>query len=89
MTLDYPEDLMFLKEIFKELYKKKKTFNLTQIIKLLKRKPKIIEINKSCSKKFEKKYNNQSNIKIKKVFNLVKSTKKYKTYSDFMRERRV
>ena len=67
MTLDYPEDLMFLKEIFKELYKKKKTFNLTQIIKLLKRKPKIIEINKSCSKKFEKK-----NIIINQILKLKK-----------------
>ena len=89
MTLDYPEDLTFLKKIFKELYKKEKIFNLTQIIKLLKRKPEIIQINKNCSKKFEKKYNSQSNIKIKKISNLVKHRKKYKTYSDFMRERSI
>jgi len=46
LTLDYPEDLQLIKQIFKELYEKKKFFTLNDILQLLKEKPSLIEINK-------------------------------------------
>ena len=83
MTLDYPEDLIFIKKIFKELYRKKKFFNLTDIINLLTKKPNIIKINEKCAKKFTKQYSRQSHIKIKNNFKSKKNIKKYKIYPTF------
>ncbi len=82
MTLDYPEDLKFIREVFKKLYKSKKLFNLTDIIILLKKEPNLIEINKKCAQKFNKKYINQSHIKIKRNYKN-KNNKKLKIYQTF------
>lgn len=46
-TVDYPEDLELIKLIFKNLYKKKRIFLMDDVLKLLKEKPEIVEINKN------------------------------------------
>ena len=45
-TIDYYEDYLFIKRIYEELYNKNKLFTLKDILKLLKEKPEIMEINK-------------------------------------------
>ena len=67
----------------KELYRKKKFFNLTDIINLLTKKPNIIKINEKCAKKFTKQYSRQSHIKIKNNFKSKRNIKKYKIYPTF------
>ncbi|KKK92185.1 hypothetical protein LCGC14_2705460 [marine sediment metagenome] len=44
-TVDEEKDLVFVKEIFKNLYPKKKIFLMNDIIELLREKPELIEIN--------------------------------------------
>jgi len=46
-SIDYPEDYEFIKLVFEELYKKNKVFSLLDVIKLVKNKPDILEINTS------------------------------------------
>ncbi len=45
-TVDYPEDFEMVKLVFENLYKKKGVFLMDDVIKLLKKKPEIAEINK-------------------------------------------
>ena len=44
-TVDYPEDLVLVREIFKALDKKDKIFTMTEIVNFLKKNPQISEIN--------------------------------------------
>ena len=44
-SLDYPEDYMFIKKIFEELYKTNQIFTNKDIINLIKKKPEIKKIN--------------------------------------------
>jgi len=44
-SIDYPEDYKFMKRIFSELYNPQKIFSLLDIIKLVKKKPEILDIN--------------------------------------------
>jgi spore coat polysaccharide biosynthesis protein SpsF len=44
-TLDYPEDLLFIRQVFEELYPVKKLFLLNDILNLLDKKPDIYQIN--------------------------------------------
>jgi len=67
MTLDYPEDWQFFEAIFDDLYKDGEVFTLNEILKLLDKRPEIIELNKHCSAKFYKRYSRQSAIKLKKT----------------------
>ena len=66
MTLDYPEDLKFINAIFDALYEKGKVFSLSAILNLLDNHPEIIEINKDCGLKFNKRFNSQSEPRLKK-----------------------
>ena len=84
MTLDYPEDLEFLKKIFNELYDRNNNFNLTDIIRLLNKKPSLININKECSKRWNKKYSKEAEIKIQKKIQFKKNFKKYKKFSEYV-----
>ena len=70
MTLDYVEDLNFLKVIFDALYIKNEVFNLDQIINFLDRNPSIIRINKHRASSFMNNYLVQSRIKLKKSNNV-------------------
>ena len=56
MTLDYPEDLEFFNAIFDALYEKNKVFSLSEILKFLDKNPEIIEINKDCGLRFNKRF---------------------------------
>lgn len=49
-TVDEPKDLLFVKAIYKHLYKQKKLFGMNDIIELLKRKPKLLNINSSIAR---------------------------------------
>jgi spore coat polysaccharide biosynthesis protein SpsF len=66
MTLDYPEDLEFFESIFNALYKKGKIFSLSEILDFLDKNPEVININKNCGLKFNKRFNSQSEPKLKK-----------------------
>lgn len=44
-SLDYPEDYLFIKKIFKNLYNSNKIFTNKDIISLVKKNPELIEIN--------------------------------------------
>jgi spore coat polysaccharide biosynthesis protein SpsF len=67
MTLDYPEDLDFFNAIFDALYEKNKIFSLTDILKFLDSNPEIIDINKDCALRFNKRFASQSEPKLKKI----------------------
>ena len=67
MTLDYPEDLEFFKAIFDALYEKNKVFSLSEILDLLDAHPEIIEINKECGLRFNKRFISQSEPRLKKI----------------------
>ena len=65
MTLDYPEDLRFVKEIFKRLYSPGRVFTLREILRLLKKEPAIADINKSVQEEYWKRFKKRTNIKLK------------------------
>jgi spore coat polysaccharide biosynthesis protein SpsF len=67
MTLDYPEDLEFFKAVFDALYVENKVFSLTSILDLLDAHPEIIELNKYCGLKFNKRFISQSEPMLKKL----------------------
>jgi spore coat polysaccharide biosynthesis protein SpsF len=67
MTLDYPEDLEFFKAIFDALYEKDKVFSLSAILEFLVNNPEIIDINKKCGLKFNKRFDSQSEPRLKKI----------------------
>lgn len=54
LTLDYPEDLVFFKELFGELYTREHVFGIGEIVSLLRRRPELIEINSSVDEKYWK-----------------------------------
>ena len=66
MTLDYPEDLKFFKAVFDALHETNKVFSLSEILDLLDAHPEIIEINKNCGLRFNKRFISQSEPKFKK-----------------------
>ena len=68
MTLDYPEDFEFFKTIFDVLYEKGKVFSLDQILNFLDENPEVIEINKACGAKFSKRFLMQSELLLKKIY---------------------
>lgn len=53
MTLDYEEDFHFFKEVFEALYVPGKVFSLEEVMKLLERRPEIIQINQGVQKLYE------------------------------------
>jgi len=44
-TIDYPEDYLFIKRVFEELYRTRDNFSCQDILDLLQRKPEIYELN--------------------------------------------
>lgn len=50
-TVDEKEDLEFVREVYKRLYKGGKIFLTKEIVELLKKEPKLIEINKEIKRK--------------------------------------
>jgi spore coat polysaccharide biosynthesis protein SpsF len=45
-TVDRPEDLMFVREIYRELYREGEVFHMRDVLRLLERRPELMEINK-------------------------------------------
>lgn len=50
-TVDEKEDMEFIREIYKRLHKKGKIFLMAEIIKVLAKEPKLLEINKNIKRK--------------------------------------
>ena len=44
-SVDYKDDLIFIRKIFSKLYKKKKIFLMNDVLDLLKREPSLMKIN--------------------------------------------
>lgn len=65
MTLDYPEDLEFVKEIFDRLYTPSKIFTLKDILRLLKKEPRLMHINKGVQKAYWERFRKRAKIKLK------------------------
>jgi spore coat polysaccharide biosynthesis protein SpsF len=53
MTLDYEEDYRFFQAIFEALYVPGKVFSLEEVMRLLQRRPEIIQINQVVQKLYE------------------------------------
>lgn len=51
LTIDYPEDLTLMREIFRRLYKPGKIFSLKEVIKLLDENPELVKINSHIKQK--------------------------------------
>lgn len=47
LTLDGKKDLILIRKIYKELYKKNKNFSLIEILELFRKRPKLLEINRN------------------------------------------
>lgn len=65
MTLDYPEDFEFVKEIFDRLYSAERIFTLYDILDLLEKEPKLLEINKSVQKVYWERFKKLAKVKLK------------------------
>ncbi len=65
MTLDYPEDLRFVKEIFNRLYTPERVFTLRDILRLIKKEPGLAEINKGVQDKYWKRLRKRAKIRLK------------------------
>jgi len=57
MTLDYPEDYEFFREVFKYLFRGDNYFSLSEILNLLKEHPEITESNKKMQMVYKQRYN--------------------------------
>ncbi|MBA7481331.1 8-amino-3,8-dideoxy-manno-octulosonate cytidylyltransferase [subsurface metagenome] len=65
MTLDYPEDYEFFKEIFDRLYVPGKVFSLRDIIALLKSNPQLMDINRNVQEAYLKYLKKSAPVKLK------------------------
>lgn len=50
LTLDEPKDLILIRKVYEALYKKKKYFVLSDILKLFKEKPELLKINQNIKR---------------------------------------
>ena len=67
MTLDYPEDFQFLQRVFETLYKDGEVFSLDEILAFLSKNPEVAQINSNCGLKFKKRFDAQSEPKLKRT----------------------
>ena len=70
-TLDYPEDLKLIRAIYAELYKENNVFTISDILNLLKQKPRLLKIN---AKRIDRVIRN--GIRSKAYFSLIKKINK-------------
>lgn len=73
LTIDYPEDLEVFEKIVNALYKEGEDFSLDQILSFIDANPEVVNINRHCSAKFQKRFSLQSEIKLKKIRNVSKA----------------
>lgn len=67
MTLDYPEDLEFFREVFRRLHTPGKIISLREVVKLLEENPEIPEINRKVQKAYEERLKKHPKPKLKKI----------------------
>lgn len=65
ITLDYPEDLKLMREIYDRLYVPGKVIKLKDILDLIDREPALAEINKGVQEKYWKRFKKRANVKLK------------------------
>jgi spore coat polysaccharide biosynthesis protein SpsF len=70
MTLDYLEDLEFFNKVFAHLYRPGEVFSLDEILRFLKEHPEVVDINRDCEAKYQKRVAKQSGIKLKARYNV-------------------
>ena len=68
MTLDYPEDFEFFKNVIENLGKKNKYFNLKDIISYLDQHPEVLKINQHLQKKFQDNQRAKTKLILKKEY---------------------
>ena len=60
LTLDYPDDLKFFKEIFNHFKKNTYKVPTLEIIKYLDKNPQIVDINKKCEEMYKRRWDSQN-----------------------------
>ena len=68
MTLDYPEDFKFFKNVIENLSKEKREFDLKDIIDYLDRHPEVIKINQDLQNKFRNAQQQKTKLILKKEY---------------------
>ena len=68
MTLDYPDDFKFFKNVIENLGKEKKYFSLKDIIKYLDKNPKVVKINQYLQEKFKKRQKEKTKLILKEEY---------------------
>lgn len=68
MTLDYPDDFKFFKNIIENIEKVKKDFNLRDIIDYLDKNPKVIKINQYLQNEFRENQQRKTKLILKKEY---------------------
>ena len=64
LTLDYPDDFEFFKNIFEHFGKNTYKTSIFEIIKYLDKNPQIVEINKYCEEMYKKRIKEQEKIEV-------------------------
>jgi len=68
MTLDYPEDFEFFKNVIENLSKEKEEFDLKDIIDYLDRHPEVVKINQNLQNKFRNSQKRKTSLILKKEY---------------------
>lgn len=66
LTLDYPEDFEFFTAVFDKLYVPGKIISLEEVMSLLEKNPRIVDINKHAQEKYLKTLKKHTKIRLKK-----------------------
>lgn len=66
LVIDYPEDLELAKEVFNRLYKEGEVFGLKDIMRLFKKEPELLNINKKCQELYKENLKKSAPVKFKK-----------------------
>lgn len=65
LSLDYPEDYEFFKELFKKMGQDTHLKSTQEIISFLDENPEIVQINEHCEEKYKKNWEKQNRMKLK------------------------
>lgn len=65
LTLDYPEDYKFFKELFNKMGKNTHKKPTQEIINFLDKHPEIVKINEQCEKEYKKRWDSQNKLILK------------------------
>ena len=75
LTLDYEEDLKLITTIFENLYKKNKTFGLSDVLKFIDDNPDLYQINSHLNDEYWNRTENLMKLKYKNKTGNIKSIK--------------